>query len=188
MAAPGAMAGKEIDVEDLPFEVPDFNEDEFVRKELISFRTTVILFVFALLVALGTFFIWRASGLGFFLLFLMAMAVGALLPFIYKLLRVDISHFRRREWIGTMTLHFFFWLGFTLLLANPPISDSAAPVVEVYGTPTVQGVGNEVRFAAYVGDDKGVVASSIDFCLRQVNATSDACQGLDWTKDDDRPM
>ncbi len=189
MGAPGQMAKEDLGKEDLPFEVPEFNEDEFVRKELISFRTTVILFVFALLVALATFFIWRATELGFLVLFLIAMALGGLLPFIYKLFRVDISHFKRREWIGTMSLHFFFWLGFTLLLSNPPISDSAPPVIEVFGTPSVQSPGGIVNVGAYVGDNKDV-SGEPEFCFRKYNPSDpfEECTPLAFARVEGEPV
>lgn len=180
------MAGKEPEPEDLPFEIPEFNEDEFVRKELISFRTTIILFVYSLAISLITIFVWRAYDVPFFALLLLAVAAGAALPFIYKMFRIDISHFKRKEWIGTMSLHFFFWLGFTLLLANPPLSDSAAPVVEIYGTPSVQNVGEEIKFAAYIADNRGLDESKTQFCLTRENSTG--CLPLEWTKVEDKPV
>ena len=185
MGAPGQMAKEDLAKEDLPFEVPEFNEDEFVRKELISFRTTVILFVYALLVALVTFFIWRATDLGFLVLFVIAMALGGLLPFIYKLFRIDISHFKRREWIGTMSLHFFFWLGFTLLLSNPPISDNAPPVIEVFGTPSVQGMGQEIRFGAYLGDNEGI-SGEPTFCIE--GEGTNGCEPLSFERVQGEPV
>lgn len=169
------MAQKDLEPEDVPFEIPEFNEDEFVRKELISFRTTIILFVFSLLVALVTFgvwkYVWASKDLNageWWLLALVALAFGGALPFLYRLFRIDISHWKRREWMGTAFLHFFFWLGFTLLLVNPPISDNAPPAIDAVATPGVQSPGFPITLAAYVGDNDAVDASSLRFCLARV--------------------
>lgn len=179
--------GRDLDKEDLPFEVPEFNEDEFVRKELISFRTTVLLFVYSLLVALATYFLWRSADLPFVAVLLIALAAGGALPFLYRLFRVDISHFRRKEWIGTVLLHFFFWLGFTLLLSNPPFSDNATPVIEAYAAPSVQGVGEEVRFVAYIGDNRGLDEQSISACLRS-DAPGATCVAVPWRRVEGEPI
>lgn len=175
MAAAPQMASKEIErieKEDLGFEIPPFDEDEFVRKELISFRTTVFLFFFSLLVALITYGFWRFAwnrrdlhGGEFFLLMAFAMAAGAALPYLYRLIRLDVGHFHKKEWIGTFVLHFFFWMGFTLLLVNPPLGDNAPPVVEHRAMPAVQGLGHNVTFGAYIADNDGLRQSELQFCL-----------------------
>ncbi|HLE47925.1 MAG TPA: hypothetical protein VI818_06475 [Candidatus Thermoplasmatota archaeon] len=164
--------GKDLEPGDVPFEIPEFNEDEFVRKELISFKTTGVLFVYSLIVALITFtyykYVQNSQDLdagNFMLLVLIAMAFGGLLPFIFRLLKINVKHFHRREWIGTMSLHFFFWLGFTLLLSNPPLNDSTAPRIDILATPDVQGVGNEVFLAAFVGDNQGLDETQLHFCV-----------------------
>src|ERR1041385_7229105 len=178
------MAKEGLDKEDLPFEIPEFDENEFVRKELISFRTTVTIFVFALLVALTTFFIWRATHFPFLALFLLAVATGAALPFIYRALRIDIGHFGRKEWLGTITLHVFFWLGFTLLLSTPPISDNAAPKIDAYAAPSVQGVGEPLTLAVYAADNQALDMSKLQMCLR-FNGTTGAssnCENVTWTQ------
>lgn len=188
MGAAPRMASKEIErieKEDLGFEIPPFDEDEFVRKELISFRTTVFLFLFSLLVALITYGFWRLAwnhkdlhGGEFFILMAFAMAAGAALPYLYRLLRIDVKHFRRKEWIGTFVLHFFFWLGFTLLLANPPLGDNAPPVVQHRAMPAVQGLGHNVTFGAYIADNDGVRESELQFCLLRRDPAPERIAGL----------
>lgn len=171
------MAQKDLEPDDVPFEIPEFNEDDFVRKELISFRTTVILFVFSLLVALVTLgiwkYLWNSKDLNtgeWWLLVLVALAFGGALPFLYRAFKIDISHWKRREWLGTTSLHFFFWLGFTLLLVNPPASDNTAPAIEAVSAPAVQSVGSPVTLAAYVGDNEAVDTASLRFCVARLSA------------------
>ncbi|HLE46811.1 MAG TPA: hypothetical protein VI818_00825, partial [Candidatus Thermoplasmatota archaeon] len=176
---------KDLEPDDVPFEIPEFNEDEFVRKELISFKTTVVLFVYSLIVALITFAYYRYAqnaqdldAAGFILLVLIAMAFGGLLPFIFRALKINVKHFKRREWIGTMTLHFFFWLGFTLLLSNPPINDNTAPRIDVAVSPDVQGLGHEIFLAAFVADNKALDASQLHFCVLRLDNAPATYDGL----------
>lgn len=153
--------------EDAPFDVAPFDEKEYIRKELISFRTTAVLFVFSILVAGITFLVWRYTHLRFSILVLLALAIGILLlRFIFKATRIDISHWKRREWIGTMFLYFFFWLGFILLFVNPPFTDAASPKIEVAAHPASQRPGGEVQLGAYVADNTGI-AGPPQFCVHR---------------------
>lgn len=156
---------KRIKEDDLPFDVPKFDEDEFVRKELISFKTTAILFGFTLAVAIATFLLWRATGLAFFPLLLVAMIPAVLLKPAYRALKIDVGHWGKKEWVGTYLLYFLFWLGFTLLAVNPPFSDSAAPAIDMAASPQVQDEGFPIRFEALVRDNKDLDEESIVFCL-----------------------
>jgi hypothetical protein len=159
--------------DDAPFEVQPFDEKEFIRKELISFRTTLVLFVFSVVVAGITFFAWKAADLRFPILVLLAMGIGAaLLRLLFKASRIDISHWKRREWAGTLFLYFFFWLGFTLLFVNPPFTDAAAPKIEIAAVPASQAPGAEVSLGAYIADNTGLGDDSPRFCVHRFNGTT----------------
>jgi hypothetical protein len=166
------MAKEDPETEDTPFEIPKFDEDEFVRKELISFRTTVVLFVYTIIVALISFAIWNATGkfegLPFFAHFAIAIGLGLFLPFIFRAAKIDISHWRRREWIGTFFMFFFFWMGFSLILTNPPISDEAPPTIQVGISPQYQFLGQPVHVGVYVVDNEGLRADTLQFCIHKV--------------------
>lgn len=158
-------------IEDAPFDVPKFEEKEFIRKELISFKTTLVLFVFGLTVSVITFFIWRSAEIAFFPLLLVAIATGVLLlKYIFKATRIDVTHWKRKEWFGTYVLYFFFWLGFFLLFTNPPISDAATPVANVAVSPAVQAPGNVIAMGAFVADNVGMDAESLEFCLHPLDS------------------
>lgn len=161
--------------DDAPFEVPEFDEKDFIRKELISFRTTLVLFIFSLIVAGITFAIWLAIDPhpSFLLLALGALAIGAgALRFIFKAAKIDISHWARKEWIGTMFLYAFFWLGFFLLFVNPPFTDAAAPRIEVAAMPPAQAPMAPISLAAYIADNKGVEGGSVAFCVHKYSGAA----------------
>lgn len=173
-------------IEDAPFEIPPFDEKEFIRKELISFKTTVILFVFSLITAGITYALWRAELLNFFSYLLIALGLAAIaLRFLFKAAKIDISHWKRKEWTGTMFLYFFFWLGFFLLMSNPPITDAAAPAVTVHVSPAWQAPGQPVEIGAYVADNADLVEDSLTFRIEGPGVTGD---GPAWSKDPNDPF
>jgi hypothetical protein len=185
-----------INPDDLPFDVPKFDEDEFVRKELISFRTTVVLFVYTIIIALVTYLVWQATGLTFLPLMGLALVAAVALKPIFKVAKIDISHWKRKEWVGTVLIYFFFWLGFVLLAFNPPFSDTAPPVIQAGASPGVQGPGGSVVFSALVRDNRALDEASVTLCLQKYtdaappayDTLSDvqraACQ-IPWSKNSD---
>lgn len=138
---------------------PDFDEDAFIHKEMVGFRTTLTLFVAGILAAVVSWGLFIAVdgarvgwliGMGVFAVFF------AVLKPLYKALRIDISHYKRREWIGSAFLLFFTWLAFWLILINPPVSDFAEPDVAVYASPGVTETGGDVRIDVFYKDNDAV--------------------------------
>lgn len=151
------------------FEVPEFDEEEFIRKETIGFRTTLVLFVYSVVTAFLTFVLWRillpttgANG-AWFVALLIGLALGYFLRFIYPALKVDISHFGKKEWTGTGFLYFFSWLAFFIFLVNPPIYDGVAPQMEIHITPDAQTPGGEVFVTLLAFDNVGIDEDSVSF-------------------------
>lgn len=177
------MGKDEKALDDAPFEIPSFDEKAFIRKELISFKTTLVLFFFAIAIAGVSFLLWTygpqdvfhatSSFLtGKFLIHIVvALGLAFLaLKLLFKAVRIDISHWKRREWTGTYFLYFFFWLGFFLLFTNPPITDAAAPHVQLAIAPEAQVPGGPINFAAHISDNVAVPEESIAFCIHPIPA------------------
>jgi hypothetical protein len=154
---------KDEGTEEYEFQVPDFDEDAFIHKEMVSFRTTTILFawgVVAALVSWGLFVAVEGAKMGWYLGLAVVVATGFLLRYVYRALKVDVSHFGRREWLGTGFLFFFTWLAFFLILVNPPISDFAEPRADVYIVPPLQQAGGDVLIHASFEDNHRVTDAS----------------------------
>jgi hypothetical protein len=168
------MAREDKIIEDAPFDVPPFNEKEFIRKELISFRTTVVLFIFSVVIAGLSYALWRyRPETPFFFHIVLALAVGGIaFRFLFRAAKIDVGHWKRKEWVGTLFLYFFFWLGFFLLFVNPPLTDAASPHVEAAVSPGAQAPGQPITFGAYVADNVGIRAESVQFCIRPYSGTT----------------
>lgn len=151
--------------ESYDFIPPDFDEDGFIHKEMISFRTTSTLVVVGILTAIVSWLLFPAvgEGLGWWVGILVAAAGFAALKPLYKLLKFDISHYARREWLGTGFLLFFTWLAFFMILLNPPFSDHSAPTVDVYTSPNAVQAGGELTIDVFVRDNAAVETFTFTF-------------------------
>lgn len=159
----GKGDGKDDDYEFVP---ADFDEDAFIHKEMVSFRTTSILFLWGIVAALvswGLFAAVDGAKVGWLIGLAVCAAFGLSLKVIYPRLKADIKHFGRREWLGTGFLFFFTWLAFFIIAVNPPVSDFAAPRVDLMAAPFVQQSGGDVTIDAFFEDNDHV--ASYDFSL-----------------------
>lgn len=116
--------------EDEEFELPEFDEVEYMEKEVNAAKTsfTMIALAIPLAVALYAVTVVGLWGVGFFL----ALAVTFLLPRVFRFLpwpKVDVGKFERRDWIGFGGTFFFTWLAFWILLLNVPFTDLTPPTV-----------------------------------------------------------
>ncbi|HLF15925.1 MAG TPA: hypothetical protein VI796_00615 [Candidatus Thermoplasmatota archaeon] len=160
---------------DYEFRAPEFNEDEFIHKEMVSFRTTAILFVWGVIVAAVSWGVFGAVGgerNGWFAGLALAAAGGYALKWLFPRFKADIRHFKRREWTGTGFLFFFTWLAFFILLINPPVSDFAEPTVEAFPSPLVQQSGGVTTLHIFATDNDRV--EEVDFAF--------------WLADRDHPI
>lgn len=150
--------GKEPE-QDYEFVPPDFDEDAFIHKEMVSFKTTSTLILVGILAAVVSWLVFApvgGEGTGWFAgLAIVAIAFAALKP-LYRVLHFDIGHYGRREWIGTAFLMFFTWLAFFMILLNPPFSDNAPPSVHLHASPLVAEAGDEMQLHVFVVDNDRV--------------------------------
>lgn len=159
----GKGDGKDEDYEFIP---ADFDEDAFIHKEMVSFRTTSILFLWGIVAALvswGLFAAVDGRQVGWLIGLAVCAAFGFSLKLLFPRLKADVKHFGRREWLGTAFLFFFTWLAFFIIAVNPPVSDFAAPRVDLMAGPFVQQSGGDVTIDAFYEDNDRVV--SHDFSL-----------------------
>jgi hypothetical protein len=174
-AAKAADGGKDADYEFIP---PDFDEDAFIHREMVSFRTTLILFVWGILAAAVSWAAFYAMGgarTGWLVGLLIVAVTGYALRWVFPKLGADIAHFKRRDWLGTAFLFFFTWLAFFILAINPPVSDFAPPRVELHASPQVQEAGDPVAVDLFVEDNVAVASHSFE--LADGNGTTLAAAG-----------
>jgi hypothetical protein len=129
------------------FKMPEFDEEEYLRKELRDTKTLYITFAYGVAIAFVSF------GFSFF-----DPAIGALFGFlgiiflrhIYTLIKVDTSLLEKKQWATNIIFYLFTWLLVWIILTNPPFSDFQEPTIKSDGT-YFGSPGNWTRLNA--GDD-----------------------------------
>ena len=115
------------------FTFPEFDSEEYRTKEVRDSKVTVFAVFYAIVVALICYSLVRVADVGGWV-----TLIGFASPFgLIKILPIffDTSEFERKNWFGPMMMSFMAWLGFMILLSNPPFNDIAKPKfqqVEIY--------------------------------------------------------
>jgi len=121
--------GKEKEEEEYEFIPPEFDEKEFIKKELRDSKAVIITVIYAILLGAvaGAISILSPSLVGLALVVVIAGIFT--LKLLYELLNIDTSGFQKRNWAGNIATFFFTFLAIWILLLNTPFADFTKPVV-----------------------------------------------------------
>jgi len=151
---------KDEESDDKPFKVPKFDKKEFIKKEKINIRATFVSFLFGCLMALVCFGFWVLMGseVGFrwTLILLVVVANATFLKYIFDRLKIDISHFTKKNWFTNIMIYFFSWLLVMIVIVNPPFYDDESPMVTLVALPEMQEPGGNITFVAKITDNVAV--------------------------------
>lgn len=121
------MAKKKKKEEKYEFKIPEFDEIDYMRKEIESAKVAIITIAFAVPVALLSYMLTLAG------VSIIAFFVGILgvfcLRYLYPLLKIKTEDFDKKTWLGNAAMMFFTWLAFWVLLLNPPFTDLSRPTI-----------------------------------------------------------
>jgi hypothetical protein len=122
------MAKKRRKVEEkIVFKRPEFDEREYMKKELVNAKVGVITFFYGLPYAVAS---WQLALAGLAIFGLMAVIIGILsLRYVYPLFGFDVEGFEKKTWLGNGAVLVLTWLSIWILLMNPPFSDLAKPTI-----------------------------------------------------------
>lgn len=116
--------------EEYEFTPPEFDEREFLKKEIRDTKTTLITIgygaVFGVVAALISMASNNLVGASFLLVF---VGIYSLKHF-YAFLRIKTDEFQKKNWAGSVAWFFLTFLAVWVLAFNFPFSDHANPKVE----------------------------------------------------------
>jgi hypothetical protein len=172
--------------EKVVFKRPDFDEKDYMRKEMLNAKVGIITFFYALPYA---FVSWQLALANLAVFGFLAVIIGILsLRYVYPYFGVDVEDFEKKTWLGNGAVLVLTWLSIWVLLLNPPFSDLATPTissVQVSGndgvdwTPVSRGeteqiplVGSNLTIKARVTDNVGIdrVQIEVNSLSRDVGA------------------
>lgn len=121
--------GKEKEEEEYEFIPPEFDEKEFIKKELRDSKAVLVTVIYAILlgVVAGVISSFGRSFVG--IAFLVAIAGIVSLKPTYEFLGIETKAFQKRNWAGNIGTFFFTFLAIWILLMNTPFADFTNPVV-----------------------------------------------------------
>lgn len=116
--------------EEYEFTPPDFDEKEFLKKELKDTKTALFTIVYAIVAGIVAGAISMASSALVGVAFLVVLAGIVSLRYYYKAVKVDVSAFTKKNWMGSIVTYFFTFLAIWVLMLNAPFADLANPTVD----------------------------------------------------------
>ena len=160
---------------------PAFDEVEFMKKEMRAAKATIIIVLWTLPAALLSWglTIAHVAVVAFFA----GLGMMFLLKWLLPLLKVDISEYKRKDWIGHGATFFFSWLAFWILLLNPPFSDITYPVIQgvaISGQPA--GCGTDIRIGSAPTAVTLNVSAVDNVAVVRVTATLSSGSPIDLTR------
>jgi hypothetical protein len=168
--------------EEYEFRPPDFDEKEFLRKELSDTKTMIwtVAYACAFGLAAGVLMLANSDLLG--VAFVIGIGGVVSLRYFYPIIKVDTKAFQKKNWLGNSATFFFTFLAIWVLVLNVPFTDHAKPGVEnviVWVDDGVDIRGIEYKFVSTLGVYSWVPLNSTDV-LGEMISTS-AVQTLNLT-------
>ena len=121
MAKKRRIIEKKAQEEEYEFVPPEFDEEEFIRKDLYGTKVAFLVVAFAIVIGILCSCIQRSfADAGLYLgLLLLFLGIAAIKPFL-KLVRFDPDLLERKTMVGNYLLYLLLALGIWILLVNPP--------------------------------------------------------------------
>ena len=116
--------------EDYEFTPPEFDEREFLEKELRDTRAAIMTVGLAVLFGVVAGVVTAMAPALTAIAFIIGIAGIFSLKFLYELMGVDISGFTKKNWAGTVVTYFFTFLAIWVLLINTPFADLTDPSID----------------------------------------------------------
>lgn len=112
------------------FRPPEFDEKEFIRKELRDSKAMFLTVGYAAAIGLVAAAVSIIEPDLVFVGLVLVLAGIFSLKFFYPLVKVDTKEFTKKSWAGNIAYFFFTFLAVWVLLFNYPFSDHANPDIE----------------------------------------------------------
>jgi len=116
--------------EEYEFRPPDFDEKEFLKKELRDTKTVLFTIAYAIAMGVAAGLMSRVSRDLLGPSFLLVIAGIVSLKWVYDIIGIDVSTLLKKNWAGNIATYFFTFLAVWVLLLNPPFADNAKPTID----------------------------------------------------------
>jgi hypothetical protein len=151
--------------EEYEFQMPSFDEKEFITEQKKKAKSAFISFGFGILMGIICSAIWISLGdssVKWPVTFLLGICSLGFLIKIFQLFKIDVSTFERKDWLGTGAFYFFTFLAFFIISINPPFYDGSPPVIDTFSLPSAQEVEGNTVLVAKITDNVGLKSTTLE--------------------------
>lgn len=113
--------------ESYEFKMPEFDEEEYLRKELRETKTLFTTFVYGALIGIVSF---GLTGVDVAIAALVGFIGVIFLRHIYPLVGINTALLEKKQWATNIIFYLFTWLLIWIILTNPPFSDIQGPNIK----------------------------------------------------------
>ena len=154
--------------EEQDFKMPKFDEEKFLKKERRNIKTTILSFLFGIIIAIISFGFWallKGNDFRWELVLLFGVFSAAWIRYLFSKLNIDLTEFGRKGWLSSYAIYFFTWLLILVIIVNPPFYDDENPNMEVVTLPEMQELGGTVQIVAKITDNTNIQKENIKFTI-----------------------
>lgn len=156
------------DEEEIDFKLPKFDKKAFVEKEKEKIRSTVIAFIFGMVIAIISFGFWvllTNSPLQWTLVFLFGLFNGSWLRYLFARFNINEAVLEKKGQFTTYAIYFLTWLFVLIILINPPFYDGEPPNIQAVSLPNIQETNGTVNIVALILDNSDIKDNEVDFAI-----------------------
>lgn len=170
---------KQKEEESYEFKMPEFDEEEYLRKEVRETKTLFVTFFYAALIGVISF---ALTGLEPALAAMVGFIGIVFLRHIYPLIGVNTALLEKKQWGTNIIFYIFTWLLIWIILTNPPFSDIQGPNIKNDGiyfeedgvwikftSENQINVSHNVSFNVTIVDNVEVDESSVHIIIKREN-------------------
>jgi hypothetical protein len=137
------------DREGYEYKPPEFNEEEYLKKEVRDTKALLVTIAYAVLIGIASYAVMFTEVA---LAALLGIIAVVFLRQIYPLIGVDTSTLEKKQWAGNIIMYLFTWLAVWILLSNPPFADIAGPTFKDHKIYIENGTGNWTELEYFDGE------------------------------------
>ena len=115
---------------EVPFEMPDFNEKEYLEEQLKIGKGVFVAILWAVIVGVLTYFTYTFFPDNWRYIFITGIFGLLSLYLILPPFKVDLKNIPKKSWFNFVFAYFLTWLAVAIIAVNPPFSDISDPTLE----------------------------------------------------------
>ena len=115
---------------DVPFELPEFNEKEYLEEQLKIGKGVFISIIWAVIAGVLTYFVYTLYPEDWRYIFIAGIIGLSSLYFIMPTFKVDLKSIPKKSWFNFVFAYGLTWLAVVIIAVNPPFSDISDPTLE----------------------------------------------------------